>query len=395
MTARVEPHGSPAMPARRTGGYWPSACQEVLLRAALLSGADAIEAWRDLRPQLEMVGAPRAARRLLPLLGVNLRQLGIDDPVAATIEAIRQETLEKNRRLFDAGRNLLAVLAEAGIATLILKGGALIPQQYRDLGIRSMSDLDVVVPTSQAEVALHALEDAGWAARIAVTPAFIRMRHAIDLLEADTSLKCDLHWRVYSECCGPHSDDDLWAESVPLDFEGVPTRTLAPADQVLHLCVHGSRRARRQLLFWIPDTLLVLRAGGIDWLRLLAQAQARRFVLRAATMLEYLSRVFAAPVPPEILARLETLPVSRLERFEHWVINRPNGLLGELPGYWCNYRRLRSDGSITSGLGFPRYLQQTWGMGTLSEVGRGALDRARNRVRAAILGRATPSQPTR
>jgi len=377
----------------RAGGYWPSAGQEVLLRAALLSGTDAIEAWRALRPQLEMAGASRATRRLLPLLAANLRRLGIDDPLAAGVEAIRRKTAEKNRRLFDAGRNLLTVLAEAGIATLILKGGALVPQRYGDLGIRPMSDLDVVVPTSQAEAAIQALDGAGWSARTAVTPAFIRMRHAVDLLEAGTSLKCDLHWHVYSECCGPHADDDLWAASVPLDFEGVHTRTLGPADQLLHLCVHGSRRARRQLLLWIPDALLVLRAGDIDWPRLVAQARGRRFVLRAATMLAYLSREFAAPVPDDVLTRLETVPVSVLERFEHWVINRPEGLLGELPGYWCNYRRLRADGLITSALGFPRYLQQTWGVTSLGEVGRAALDRARKRVRAAILGRATPDQP--
>jgi hypothetical protein len=112
-------------------------------------------------------------------------------------------------------------------------------------------------------------------------------------------------------------------------------------------------------------------------------------------MLAYLSRNFAAPVPDEVLTRLETLPVSRLERFEHWVVNQPQGLLGELPGYWCNYRRLRADGQVTSALGFPRYLQQTWRMTSLGEVGRGAVDRARERVRAAILGRATPDQPAR
>lgn len=395
MTARVAPLRPPITRTGRTGGYWPSAGQEVLLRAALLSGTDAIEAWRDLRPQLDVVGETRASRRLLPLLGANLRRLGIDDPLAADIEAIRRETAAKNRRLFDAGRHLLAVLAEAGIATLILKGGALVPQRYGDLGIRPMSDLDVVVPTSQAEAAIHALEDAGWSPRTAVTPAFIRMQHAIDLLETGTSLKCDLHWHIYSECCGPDADDDLWAASRPLDFEGVVTRTLAPADQLLHLCVHGSRRARRPQLTWIPDALLVLQAGGIDWPRLLAQARGRRFVLRVATMLAYLSRDFAAPVPDEVLTRLETLPVSRLERFEHWVVNQPQGLLGELPGYWCNYRRLRADGQVTSALGFPRYLQQTWRMTSLGEVGRGAVDRARKRVRAAVLGRATPDQPAR
>jgi hypothetical protein len=376
----------PTPVARCTGGYWPSPIQELLLRAALLSGTDAREAWCALRPGLDVDGADRASRRLLPLLGANLRRLGIDDPLAAGLEAIHRDTAAKNRRLFDAGRRLLTALAEAGIATLVLKGGALASHGYRDLGLRPMSDLDVVVPTGQADAAVQALERAGWEARTPVTPALVRMRHATDLLETGTSFKCDLHWHVYWECCAPDADDDLWAASVPLDFEGVPTRTLGPADQLLHLCVHGSRRARRPLLLWIPDALLVLRAGGIDWPRLLAQGRRRRFVLRAATMLAYLRRQLGAPVPDEVLARLEALPISRLERLEYRVVNRPQGLLGELPGYWCHYRRLRADGQITSTLGFPRYLQQTWRMASLGRMGRGALDRARKRVRAAVLG---------
>jgi hypothetical protein len=149
----------------------------------------------------------------------------------------------------------------------------------------------------------------------------------------------------------------------------------------LHLCVHGSRRARRPSLLWIPDVLLVLRAGAIDWPRLLAEARRRRFVLRAATMLAYLRREFAAPVPDGVLARLEALPVGWLESLEYRVGNRPQGLLGELPSYWCNYRRLREGRVIASPLGFPRYLQQTWRLASLREAAGGALRRAGKRVR--------------
>lgn len=365
----------------------------MLLRAALLSGNDAIEAWRALRPRLDVHGADRASRRLLPLLGANLRRLGIEDPVDIELEAIRRETAATNRRRFDAGRLLLTMLAQAGIATLVLKGGALVTERYQDLGLRPMSDLDIAVPTSQAATAVHLLARAGWTAHARITPAFIRMQHAAVVRETGTALRCDLHWHVYWECCGPEADDDLWAASVPLDFEGVATRTLAPADQLLHLCVHGSRRARRSPLLWIPDTLLVLRAGGLDWPRFLEQARRRRFVLRTSSMLAYLSRTFGAPIPDEVLTQLRALPASRLERWEYWVGNRPQGILGELPSYWCNYRRLRRDGQITSPLGFPLYLQQTWRLGSLSEVARGALDRARRRVRAAVPGPGRPSPP--
>ena len=98
----------------------------------------------------------------------------------------------------------------------------------------------------------------------------------------------DEHWHVYWECCGPHADDALWARSQPLDFEGVTTRRLAPADQLLHVCVHASRRANRPQLLWIPDALVVMRAGGVEWPRLLEQArESDASVARRAAEAEY------------------------------------------------------------------------------------------------------------
>jgi len=372
------------MSARRRGAYWPDGGQELLLRAALLSGTDAVQAWHDLRPHFNADRADRASRRIFPLLDANLRRHGIDDPIMAELTPVRQHAASKNRALFDAARTLLRVLEDAGISTLLLKGGAVAARLYRDVGLRPMADVDVVVPTDRAWSALEVLRRAGWSPRVAITPAFLRMQHAADVFAEGASVKCDLHWHVYWECCQPDADADLWASSLPLDFEGVPTRTLGPADQLLHVCVHGSRRARRPQLLWVADALLLLREGGIDWSRLLAQAVRRRFVLRAGAMLTYLQRAFGAPVPEDVLGRFEALPTSRLERLEYWVGNRPQGLLGELPSYWCNYRRLLEGWPTKTPPGFPRYLQQTWRVQSFRDVGWSALARAGKRVRTAF-----------
>jgi hypothetical protein len=366
------------------GAYWPDGEHELLLKAALLTGTDAIEAWQTLRPRFDADRADRAAKRLLPLLGANLRRHGVDDPVLAASARVRQHAASRNRALFDAGRGLLQALAEAGIDTLVLKGGALATRLYGEAGLRPMSDLDVLVPTDRAEAAIDTPRRAGWSPSTMITPALIRTQHAVDLFAEGGSVKCDLHWHVYWECCQAHADDDLWAASVPFDFEGVPTRTLGPADQLLHVCVHGSRRARHPHLLWVADSLLLLREGGIDWPRFVGEAGRRRFALRAGTMLAYLREAFRAPVPDSVLGHLEALPVSRLERLEYWVLNRPQGLLGELPTYWCNYRRLREGRPEPRPPGFPVYLQQIWRVGSLGEVAWGGLARARERVRRAF-----------
>jgi hypothetical protein len=100
-------------------------------------------------------------------------------------------------------------------------------------------------------------------------------------------------------------------------------------------------------------------------------------------MLGYLRRTFDARVPDEALVGLGAIRVSGLERLEFRVGNRPQGLLGELPNYWCNYRRLGGTG-MPPLLGFPFYLQQKWKVQSLGETARGALERAGQRLRAAL-----------
>lgn len=364
----------------RGGGYWPTPAQETLLRAALLDGEPAAAAWRDAERWLEAGNLDHATRRLLPVLAPGLARHGPGSELRARLEAARVSAGARTAALLDAAARLVGALERAGIPTLVLKGAALAEAFARAGAARPMSDVDIVVPTARAAAALAALERLGWRAAHPVSAGFVRMQHAAHLDSPDRTRRCDLHWHVYWECCGPADDEDLWPASVPITVAGAATRGLAPADQLLHLCVHGSRRARRPLLQWIPDALLVLRTGGIEWPRLLAQAEGRRFVLRTATMLAYLRETLAAPVPAPVLAVLERLPVSRLERVEYRMGNRPAGVLGELPGYWCNYQRLRMSEPVASPLDFARYLQHTWRLRSVGDTLGGAVTRALRRL---------------
>jgi hypothetical protein len=139
--------------------------------------------------------------------------------------------------------------------------------------------------------------------------------------------------------------------------------------------------------------MLLIRRGGIDWPRLAADAARRRFALRTGAMLAYLRTAFDAPIPEAALEAWRTLPVSRFERFEYRVGNRPQGVLGELPSYWCNYRRLHGGARVPPLLGFLRYLQQTWHVDSLGRVLRGATARAATRARIALLRRPAPGRP--
>ena len=309
-----------------------------MLRAALFHGASAVDAWRRLRARRDPEQVHVVAWELRPLLYVNLRRLGVRDPVVDAFKAAYRATWVRNEKSVRHLAGVLASLRDAGVETLLLKGGALALQYYGDLGLRPMGDLDVLVRPACAGEGIAALERLGWSCRYSLTASFLSVKHAAPFEDAD-GCNCDLHWRVFEEYCPPEADAEFWAAAVEPASPTVPARTLSPADQLLHVCVHGTKWAEPPGLRWIADAVHVLRAGGIDWERFARQAVARRFTLQARDALAYLRARLDAPVPAAVLTRLAGLPVSRLERFEFLLRQRPHRVLGELPLYWCNYRR--------------------------------------------------------
>jgi hypothetical protein len=372
-------------PAKRTGGFWPSEDQERLLGAALRSGAEAVDAWRALRPRLRLDRLDAGSARLLPLLYANLLRHGIDDPQLGALRALYRRTWSENQVLFHHASRLLLTLRDARIDTMVLKGLALTCQYYRDPGLRPMADIDILVPSAMATRAIDLLRRCGWSPRYAMSPSFLEIKHACPF-EDSGGRCCDLHWRVFEEWCPATADDELWASSVEIDLPGTRTRALSPADQLLHVCAHGAKWSSTSGIRWVADATLIIRAGGVDWGRLVSQAAERRFTLRLRETLDYLRRVVDAPVPDEALARLARLPVSPLERFEYRLRSRQRRLLGELPVYWCNYLRSTQGLQRMDLPRFLRYLRHAWGLESVAQVPRGALLRMTRRLRRRLPG---------
>lgn len=67
--------------------YWPTEDQSLLLRAGLLSEDDAIEAWHQVEPHLDLQRLGQASQRLPPLVYANLRRYA---PSAGRVADLRK-----------------------------------------------------------------------------------------------------------------------------------------------------------------------------------------------------------------------------------------------------------------------------------------------------------------
>jgi hypothetical protein len=360
----------------RIGAFWPTPAQECLLRAALLRGPAAQAAWEQWSAQVDLDTLDAGSFRLLPLLYVNLEAEGVRHPLMSKLKGIYRYHWTKTRVLFYQAALVLDRLHASGFQTLLLKGAALATLYYPNPGLRPMDDFDVLVPLSQAAAAAAVLAAAGWQPILqrplhTFTPAYFSVRPGHGFRNA-AGQACDLHWHVLFQACQPGADESFWQAAMPLAFQGRATLALSPADQLLHLCAHGTMWNPVSSARWAADALLLLHAAAIDWPRLVAQAQAFALTLPLADTLAYLKGLLNAPVPDTVVEQLKAMPASGLERraYESWA-NPPNWryLLPQLESHYRLYSPMgRGRSPLGQVAGRLRFVQQVWGVDHLWQL---------------------------
>lgn len=349
------------------GGCWPTQSQELLLKAALLQDQNAIDAWEKWKSNVDVRELDRGSLRLFPQLYRNLNIQGIKDSLLSTFKEAYRRTWRDNQLLFHHVSLLLASFQSVGIETLVLKGAALALLHYKDAALRPMNDFDLMVRERQRSAAIGVMRDLGWMP-IPRTPegfteGYLSVVNSHGFSHA-AGRECDLHWHLFPECCQPDDDDDFWQQAVPFEIRGVLTRALAPADQLLHVCVHGAEWNPIPPIRWIADAIMIMQSSSIDWDRVIAQGRQRRLMLPLKNTMDYLAIAFGAPVPSEVLETLHKAAISKLEiaEYSYKIQNYEPKTLGFLPLLWFRYLRLENNkNSRLKLIGFVKYLQHFWG----------------------------------
>jgi hypothetical protein len=357
---------------------WPSPEQELLLKAALLKDEQALRAWSELKARTDPSGLDPGSLRLLPLLWHNLgRRKGMEED--ASLEAAYASyrgTLAENTFLMHHARSFLEELRSAGCPAMLLKGLALVEGFYVHRGLRPMGDFDILVPEERREEVVSLLQDAGWKpmsrGRERFTRPYREVVHAHAFSRGSGS-SVDLHWHAMEECVWPGADDDFWSGSEKIDFEGVPVAIMNAADQLLHICVHGTKWEAIPTLRWVADADAVIGAAGsaLDWDRLAEQAARRNLTLPVKAGLEYLRKLLDAPVPGEVLERLGSIPVPRreLREFRRRTKEQSGRPLSFLPTLWYKHSRMGGDARfLRQAWGFLPFIRKYWGLESLGEL---------------------------
>lgn len=166
---------------------------------------------------------------------------GVPDHVKTELERGFRTTVGTNLAFVRVFLTLLDRLEARDVRVIALKGPVAAYAHHGNLAARQFGDLDLLVPRDHATSALGELRDLGFVPEVPLGQRHLRVllrtgRRELKVTHS-TGWVVDLHW----ESLGAHfawcREDELWARSVEVDFEGRPVRTLGGVDLALYYCL--------------------------------------------------------------------------------------------------------------------------------------------------------------
>ena len=208
-------------------------------------------------------GALRHA--LVPLVHLHLNapmmpRLPAD--VAARLHELAQRMAALNAYLVGELRELLAEFSARGIEAIPYKGPALALEAYGRAGLRQFCDLDIIVPARDVRAAGEVLRERGYAPYRDLGEAqldvMLRTQCNVPFTRDRDRSVVEIHWDVCApDFARPLAREEFWSRSRESEFFGAKSRSLAPEDLLLALCVHGSKH-RWEQLSWVCDVAQLL-----------------------------------------------------------------------------------------------------------------------------------------
>lgn len=291
--------------------------------AALLVGAVQPSAFQP----SELVALTEVARKhsVAAMLYRQLDRAQVDlrAPEWTPLRAEHSKQIIRYLQFKTAFRTIAAALDQANIPSIWLKGFALAHSIYPNPALRSMRDLDVLVPLAQRDLALTRLEQAGFTQdQVLPSPTLQTMLHHYHLRGP---VPLEIHYRLL----GVHSKfftladlEWFWTQTRTVQRGDLNLTLFAPEAMLLHLCAHAIlNHGEPEFLLqrYLDSHLLVKSAPTLDWQLVLKRAQELRWTYAVRRALEITREYFGTAIPGTLFQELDAFrpPDENYERAFH------------------------------------------------------------------------------
>jgi len=263
----------------------------------------------------DSVADQAAQQKIGPLayhrLTAGLDTLPMPGPVRERLRTFYALGQLRNTLLLRDAAHAIGALQAAGVSVMVLKGLHLAVQVYAEPGIRTMSDIDIMVPERDLATAERVLVGQGFGPLPRPDlEEFCRRSNHLARLSRPKSVPVEVHWTI-ERPTSPFTIDveALWRRSQPIALGGREVLALSPEDLLLHLCLHTSYHHRfdRMALKGLVDIDMVIAAfeGRLDWRRVARIARDWGAGSYVYSTLRLVTMILETPVPKAALAALD------------------------------------------------------------------------------------------
>jgi Uncharacterised nucleotidyltransferase len=315
---------------------------------ATLPPDEALELWRRELGSRSIKDFPPSAKRLLSTVFRNIRKSTQEVPGQKRLQGRYRKTWARNFQLREAALNVISLLGQHSIDTLVLKGVYLTSVVYQDMGARPSVDFDLLVALEQAEHAIQILLAEDWSVVSERLIPTERMENAITLQKGEDVL--DLHWSVLREARTWQNNRVFWERAGFFTLGERVVGTLCPTHHLFHLLVACDREPENQVRYLV-DIHFVMKhwESEIDYQEIQELLRERHLVSRLHRL--PLAELGWTQLLPRHRAGLLDRFWSESSRYLHDTKGEWNYALFPFLDYWLNYR-----GQATPGWGWRTYL---------------------------------------
>lgn len=265
-------------------------------------------------PEWEAVVSLALNHGVGPLLHRALKAGGglaaLPEHLRAQLEEARRITALANLRHCAAFREIARALRERNIPSIALKGLHLAELVYRDISLRPMGDVDILVPKADLGNAVATLqrmeygpeEDMSGAAE-----ARLETAHAIGLVHRRLGTLVELHWTIGEPGYGYEPPlEQIWQSAAPGRLADADVPLMSAEFVLLHVCAHlACNHTFLVGLRGLCDIAEIASGGpALDWGVVIAQGRQHGWQRGIAAALRLARDHLGAAVPDEVLVAL-------------------------------------------------------------------------------------------
>jgi hypothetical protein len=238
---------------------------------------------------------------------VKQLKLGFPAHVLKVLDSMYFQVLVKNTQLVAAYEEISEKCYELGLPHIPLKGIHFLKQSFaNDIGIRQLSDIDVLFQSEDAQKVHNSLLSLGYRSYLTMPIRISKLlKNPTPYNYSKNGITLDVHYALNRLESFNISITEVWKSAVK--SESTFECHLSIEDQLIHLCTHAFLHMKiydlKQISFL--DIITLLSNEELNWKVFQTKVEQYRCEEETASMLFLINRYFESEIPESIMELLK------------------------------------------------------------------------------------------